>query len=222
MVIQMNFEEMQKLKNALDIDVQKANTVELKKLRDKAKTLKDTRIKKKCTYKIWDIVCVVILAVLSNCNDWEEIYLFAIEHKKWLRTFLQLTGGIPQAITYERVLSIIDSKELNTICGNFMLQLIEVPINPSSDFYHFDGKVDKGSSRKTNIKNEPIKALNVLNVYSDQMRMCIAQEMIEEKTNEITAIPTVIKRLDLKNVICTWDALNTQKETVKAVIENGR
>ena len=51
--------------------------------------------------------------------------------------------------------------------------------------------------------------------------MCIDQEMIEEKTNEMTAIPEVIKRLDLTNVICTWDALNTQKDNVKAVISKG-
>lgn len=47
--------------------------------------------------------------------------------------------------------------------------------------------------------------------------MCIDQEMIEEKSNEITAIPEVIKRLNLTNVICTWDALNTQKDNIKAV-----
>lgn len=45
--------------------------------------------------------------------------------------------------------------------------------------------------------------------------------MIEEKTNEITAIPEVIKRLDLKNVICTWDSLNTQKANIKAVTSKG-
>ena len=71
----------------------------------------------------------------------------------------------------------------------------------------------------SNYVNEVIKNLNVLNVYSDLLSMCIDQEMIEEKTNEITAIPDVIKRLNVKNVICTWDALNTQKNTVEAVIQ---
>lgn len=215
----MNFEEMQKLKKALNIDVKKASTSQLKKLKNKAHTLKDKRILRKCTYKLWDIVCVVILAVLSNCNDWEEIEMFAKEQKTWLRTFLKLTGGIPKAITYERVLSMIDSKELNSICVSFIIQMMPSQINPEPDLFNFDGKVDKGSGRKTDKNNEVTKNLNVLNVYSDQLRMCIDQEMIEEKTNEITAIPTVIQRLKLNNVICTWDALNTQRNTVKAVID---
>ena len=217
----MNFKDLQELRDNLNIDVKKANKNELIKLKNKAKTLKDKRVKKKCTYKLWDIVCVVILAVLSNCNEWEEIYYFAKTHKKWLKTFLKLTGGIPQPSTYERVMSIIDSSELNKICVEFMFRLVRLPINPQYDFYHFDGKVDKGSGRKTNSKNEIVKNLNVLNVYSDLLSMCIDQEMIEEKTNEITAIPDVINRLNIKGVICTWDALNTQKNTVKAVI-NGK
>ena len=215
----MNFKDIQKLKDSLNIDVTKTEKHELIKLKNKAKTLKDTRVKKKCTYKLWDIVCVIILAVLSNCNEWEEIYYFAKTHKKWLKSFLKLTGGIPKPSTYERIMAIIDSHELNNICVEFMFRLIKLPLNPQYDFYHFDGKVDKSSGRKTNAKNEIIKNLNVLNVYSDLLSMCIDQEMIEEKTNEITAIPDVIKRLNIKGVICTWDALNTQKNTVKAVVE---
>ena len=215
----MNFKDIQKLKDSLNIEVTKAEKHELIKLKNKVKTLKDIRVKKKCTYKLWDIVCVIILAVLSNCNEWEEIYYFAKAHKKWLKSFLKLTGGIPKPSTYERIMAIIDSHELNNICVEFMFRLIKLPLNPQYDFYYFDGKVDKSSGRKTNAKNEIIKNLNVLNVYSDLLSMCIDQEMIEEKTNEITAIPDVIKRLNIKGVICTWDALNTQKNTVKAVVE---
>lgn len=62
-VIQMNFKDIQKLKDSLNIDVNKADKNQLKVLKNKVKTLKDTRVKKKCTYKLWDIVCVVILAI---------------------------------------------------------------------------------------------------------------------------------------------------------------
>ena len=193
----------------------------LKELKEKSKMLKDERQKGKVVYKIWDIVVVVILAVLADCNEWEEIADYARDEKAFLKKFLKLTGGIPTAKTYERVISLIDSQELNKIFVDFIKDIQFMDDIYFKDILSFDGKVDKGSSRKKGYIVEETKPLNVLNVYSDKLQMCIAQEMIEEKTNEITAIPEVIKRLDLTNVICTWDALNTQKDNVKAVTSKG-
>ena len=202
--------------NCENIDMKELSIKELKRLKNQAKSLTDRRMKRKCKYKIWDIVCVTLLAIISNCNEWEEIEMFAIKNKEWLRNFLLLTGGIPSAQTYERVISLLEPNEINKICIEFSNILTEVNKN-KKEIYHFDGKIEKGSSRK----DGEIKPLNVLNVFSSKYGICIDQEMIEEKTNEITAIPQLIERLNLKGVICTWDALNTQKENVKAVIENG-
>lgn len=58
-----------------------------------------------------------------------------------------------------------------------------------------------------------------MNVYSNGTGLCIGQERIEDKTNEITAIPDLIKRLNIKGIICTWYALNTQTKTVETVID---
>ena len=193
----------------------------LKELKEKSKMLKDERQKGKIVYKIWDIVVVVILAVLADCNEWEEIADYARDKKDFLKKFLKLTGEIPTAKTYERVISLIDSQELNKIFVDFIKDIQFMDDIYFKDILSFDGKVDKGSSRKKGYIVEETKPLNVLNVYSDKLQMCIDQEMIEEKTNEITAIPDVIKRLDLTNVICTWDALNTQKDNVKAVTSKG-
>ena len=193
----------------------------LKELKEKSMMLKDERQKGKVIYKIWDIVVVVILAVLADCNEWEEIADYARDEKDFLKKFLKLTGGIPTAKTYERVISLIDSQELNKIFVDFIKDIQFMDDIYFKDILSFDGKVDKGSSRKKGYIVEETKPLNVLNVYSDKLQMCIDQEMIEEKTNEITAIPDVIKRLDLTNVICTWEALNTQKDNVKAVISKG-
>ena len=175
----------------------------LKELKEKSKMLKDERQKGKVIYKIWDIVVVVILAVLADCNEWEEIEDYAKEERPFLKKFLKLTGGIPSAKTYERVISLIDCQELNKIFVDFVKSIQLMDNKFFKDILSFDGKVDKGSSRKKGYIVEETKPLNVLNVYSDKLQMCIEQEMIEEKTNEITAIPEVIKRLDLKNVICT-------------------
>ena len=209
--------KLKKKINKKKMKMEEIDVMELKKIRNRARLITDTRIKKKTTYKIWDIVCVVLVATLCNCNDWEEICLFAEEHRVWLRSFLQLTGGIPTPTTYKNVMSIINPKELQEFCKYAYEELIE-KVRKNGDIYHFDGKIEKGSSRKTDKNNKKIKPLNVLNVYSEGAGVCIEQEMIEEKTNEITAIPDVIKRLNLKGIICTWDALNTQKDIVKAVI----
>ena len=93
-------------------DVDKAT---MKKLKDKLKTINDSRIKKKTKFKIWDIVICTILAVLFNANDWEDVHDFVVNHYSWLREFLLMTGGIPCTKTYERVFAIINSKELETV-----------------------------------------------------------------------------------------------------------
>ena len=203
------------------MEIKEIEISKLKELKEKSMMLKDERQKGKAIYKIWDIVVVVILAVLADCNEWEEIADYARDEKDFLKKFLKLTGGIPTAKTYERVISLIDSQELNKIFVDFIKDIQFMDDIYFKDILSFDGKVDKGSSRKKGYIVEETKPLNVLNVYSDKLQMCIDQEMIEEKTNEITAIPDVIKRLDLTNVICTWDALNTQKDNVKAVISKG-
>ena len=201
--------------------VNKINVEKIKELKVKTMNLKDERQKGKTTYKIWDIVVVTILAVLADCNEWQEIVDYAEEEKDFLKSFLKLTGGIPSAKTYERVISMIDSNELNNIFVEFIKEIQFMDNKYFKDILSFDGKVDKGSKRNKGYITEETKPLNVLNVYSDKLEMCIEQEMIEEKTNEITAIPEIIERLNLKNVICTWDALNTQKENIKAVMAKG-
>ncbi len=85
---------------------------------------------------------------------------------------------------------------------------------------HIDGRVNNGSKRNKTIKSEEVKPLNMLNVYSDKDKMCIASEMIDEKSNEIPAVKSVINRLNIKGAIVTWDALNTQKTNITAVVKS--
>ena len=163
------------------MNIKEIEKSKLKELKEKSMMLKDERQKGKITYKIWDIVVVVILAVLADCNEWEEIEDYAKDEKKFLKTFLKLTGGIPSAKTYERVISIIDSQELNKIFVDFIKEIQFMEDKTFKDIFSFDGKVDQGSARKKANITEEVKPLNVLNVYSDKLNMCIEQELIEEK-----------------------------------------
>ena len=162
----------------------------------------------------------VILASFSKNDDWEEIHEFVIDNYKWLRNFLQMTGGIPTADSYERIMSLIDEKELNGILFDFF-RAITFTTSLESEIYNIDGRVNNGSKQNITINDNGKSPLNCLNVYSNKYRYCIYTKQIEEKTNEIPTIENLIKGLNLEGIIVTWDALNTQTKNVKAVIERG-
>lgn len=200
------------IKNITDIDV-----TLLKQLKENLKTIKDTRQQSKITYKLWDIITCVIVSSFADVYDWEEIEMFVKSHYKWFKSFLQMTGGVPTWQTYENVFAIIDYKELENILINFY-KSITTPIS-DKDCLNIDGRTDNGSSRKETDYSEKVKALNVLNLYSNNFGICLASEMIDDKTNEIPTIPEIIKRTNIKNCIITWDALNTQIKNIEAVID---
>lgn len=208
----------EKLLNKYEVSLDELNYDTLKQFKERIKDLSDTRQKGKVKYKIWDIIVVSFLAILGNCNDWEEIREFAIAKKSWLKNFLMLTGGIPSAITYKRVFSIIKPEELENICVLFAQDVLKI-FSSERDIMNIDGKTDNGSKRNENDVREKVKALNVLNVYSNNLGLCVASEKIEDKTNEITTIPKVLDRVNVKGNIITWDALNTQKSNIEKVIK---
>ena len=191
----------------------------LLKLKEGAKKLEDKRQKKKSIFKLWDIVICVVLADLEGIEDWDDIPYFVDAHYDWIKSFLKLTGGVPSGQTYERVLSLIDSKELEDLLTDFFSSLF-VPQISKRPIINIDGRVDKGSSRKETSMNKKSKPLNCLNAYCSEYGMCLATEIIDDKTNEIPTIPVILDRLNIKGTIVTWDALNTQKENVKAVIDS--
>lgn len=199
------------INNIEDIDV-----AILKQLKENLKKLTDSRQQSKIVYKIWDIVICVILANLTNISDWEDIPTFVEAKKDFLKNFLKLTGGIPHYITYERVFSIIEPKELETILNTFISNII-FKVCIEKDIINIDGRVSCGSSRNETNYNEKIKPLNVLNAYSNNYGLCLASEMIEEKTNEIPTIPIILERLKISDTVITWDALNTQKTNIETV-----
>ena len=186
--------------------------------KEEIKKIHDSRQKSKTSFKLWDIVVTAFIAVLANQNTWNEIHEFVKYKYSFFKQFLKMSGGVASAKTYERIFSIIKPQELEDICVLFTKNVLKL-FNSKRDILSIDGKVDKASSRNENELRDSVKALNVLNVYSDNYKMCIASEMIEDKTNEITSIPNILKRINAKGAIITWDALNTQKANVEAVMD---
>lgn len=195
-----------------DIDV----TI-LKQLKESLKSLKDTRNQNMIIYKLWDVVICVMLASFADNNTWEDIHNFVVDNYKWLKSFLQMTGGIPTTDSYERILSLVDSDELNNILFDFF-KTITFNVSPDINLLNFDGRVNNGSKINSTIMNDTKSPLNCLNVYSNEYKYCIFTKAISDKTNEIPTVEELIKGLDLKGIIVTWDALNSQTKNVEAVI----
>ena len=215
---ELESKQIRYLKKKFNISkIEEIDTAVLKTLKENMKLLSDTRVKKKSKYKIWDIVMCTILAVLFGAEDWEDIHEFVEYHYDFLREFLLLTGGIPNKITYERVMSIIDYHELENILNDFLFSLTNKIVE--KDIINIDGRTSNGSDRKKTLYREEQRPLNVLNAYSNEYGICLASEMIDEKSNEIPTIPEILKRFKVKDNIITWDALNTQSKNVETVIK---
>lgn len=187
-------------------------------LKEALKELTDSRESHKRVYKIWDVVCCVIVCVLCGKKTWEEIHDFIEEKYEFFKKFLKMTGGIPCSKTIERIMAIVDHKELENILVGFYQDLI-LTVTKERDLINIDGRTSNGSSRKATSYSEKTKPLNVLNMYSNKYGICLASEKIDDKTNEIPTIKEILVRTNIHNCIITWDALNTQTENVKAVID---
>lgn len=214
-------EEIKFIKKKLNITkIQDIDTSILKMLKEKLKELKDTRNKNMIIYKLWDVIMCVIISSFANNNTWEEIHTFVEDNYPWFKSFLQMTGGIPKPHSYERIMGLVDSKELNKILLEFF-KTITLNSSPKINLLNFDGRTNNGSKRNLTIMNKTKEPLNCLNVYSNKYKYCIATEKISEKTNEIPTIEKLIQGMNLNGIIATWDALNSQTKNVKAVINAG-
>lgn len=185
------------------------------------KRLDDSRVEYKIKHKMSDIVMITLLALLANANTWEEIHCFAASHKEWLKTFLELPSGIPSHDTIQRVIAIINPSTLYTSTVKYLMNLIDNLTNGNigKDVKSMDGKTINGSSR-SELTTDRVVPVNVMSIYSHDYGMSIIQDFIKEKSNEIPTGPNLIKQLNLSGSIITADALNTQKETVEAIIKS--
>lgn len=173
-----------------------------------------------------DIVFIVLFSVLSNCKEWEEIHDFAEIHKEWFSKFLKLPAGIPSVSTLQRTMAIIEPSELEVILVNIILttlkeyeKILQTKETQEKEILSLDGKVCKKSKRTTSINGE-IKSINAMTAFSNKYEVALTTIFIEEKTNEIPTGEKIIEKLNLKDVIVTADALNTQKKTVEAIIKS--
>ena len=187
-----------------------------------AENIQDYRNPAYTRHLLSDIIMIAFFAVLGNANEWGEIETFGKSKERWLRKYLELPNGIPTDDTFRIVISNINTDVFFKMTVQLLISTIDEMMNLTNeeinekDIIAIDGKESCGTGRK-DTKDGNIKAMQMLNVYSNDYAMCIAEKMISEKSNEIPAARELLEMMDLRNSIITADALNCQKTTVDAI-----
>lgn len=181
---------------------------------DRVSEIKDPRIERTKLHSLRDILVIAVCGTICGANNWEEIADFGESKREWLATFLELENGIPSHDTFRRVFILLDNVELKTLFVDWISSVVELS---KGTLISIDGKNLCGS--KEPVKGK--KALNVVSAWASEQSMVLGQVRCEEKSNEITAIPELLKILNLANCIVTIDAMGCQTEIVKQIVGQG-
>ena len=176
--------------------------------------LEDPRVDRTKLHLIEDIITIALCAVISGAEGWEEMEDFGNENQEWFSTFLALPNGIPSHDTISRLFSVLGNQSFQASCMDWFRRV--KALIPET-VIAIDGKTLCGSSRKgTNLKG-----LHIVNAWSCANSITLGQLKVEDKSNEITAVPKVLKLLVLKGAIVTLDAMGCQEETLRDIHKAG-
>jgi predicted transposase YbfD/YdcC len=174
----------------------------------------DPRIERTKEHKLIDIIVIGICAVICGAEGWVDIENYGKSKKKWLKTFLELPNGIPSHDTFGRVFSLLDAQEFQAAFYSWVLAVNEIT---QGQIINVDGKCMLGSEDKALGK----RAIYMVSAWAEANHLVLGQRKVNEKSNEITAIPELLKILAISGCIVTIDAIGTQTNIAKTIIEAG-
>lgn len=179
-------------------------------------SMPDPRIERSKQYPLVEIIVIALSAVLSAGESFYEIAAFGETKQAWLKQFLPLAQGVPSHDTFRRVFSLLDPKAFEACLLSWVQDVIGGSLS-AEDVLAIDGKQLRGSG------DGKLKAVHMLNVWSQQHGLCLSSTAVETKTNEITQMPELLDTLALLDVtgcIVTVDALNTQRAIATKVTDH--
>ncbi|MDA0263295.1 MAG: ISAs1 family transposase [Chloroflexi bacterium] len=174
--------------------------------------LEDPRIERTKRHKLLDIVSIAICGTICGADNWVDIELFGNCKEKWFRTFLELPNGIPSHDTFGDVFARLDPEQFQHCFVEWVQAVAEVT---QGEVVAIDGKTVRRSHDRTLGK----QAIHMVNVWASANGLALGQAKVEQKSNEITAIPKLLQLLELAGCIVTIDAMGCQKEIAREIIE---
>lgn len=171
----------------------------------------DPRVERTRQHPLVNVVVIALCAVMAEAESFYDIETFGQTKREWLAQFLDLEHGIPSHDTFGRVFARLNPSDFQSCFLDWVRSAIGGTFS-TGDVLAVDGKQLCGSARPE------IGAVHMLNVWSHQHGLCLSSTAVDDKSNEITAVPGLLDTLsllDLTGCIVTVDALNTQREVAR-------
>jgi len=175
-------------------------------------TVTDPRVDRTKLHLLLDILVMAICAVICGADSWVEMEAYGRAKEKWLRQFLALPNGIPSHDTFARVIARLKPEELQECFLRWMQAVSEVT---QGEVVAIDGKTLRRSFDRAVGKS----AIHMVSAWASANRVVLGQQKVDEKSNEITAIPALLQLLELKGCIVTIDAMGCQKAIAQTIIK---
>lgn len=164
------------------------------------------------THPLPTITGITIAAVICGAEDWYDVEDYGIEKKAWLGQFLDLSNGVPSHDTFNLFFQKVDTAALE---GCFQQWVSEVAGLCEGRIISVDGKTLRGSSKS----KEPGSFIHMVSAWCAQNRLVLGQQKVDDKSNEITAIPALLELLVVKGCLITIDAMGCQLKIAEKIVE---
>lgn len=174
--------------------------------------LKDPRTGRMVDHYLIEILTIAICAVICGADDWVAIEQFGQAKEKWFRTFLHLPNGIPSHDTFRRVFAQLEPEAFQACFVSWMQGIAHLS---QGEIVPIDGKCLRRSHDQSSGK----AAIYMVSAWAASNRLVLGQRKTDEKSNEITAIPELLRRLALQGCIVTIDAIGCQTHIAHQIIE---
>ena len=175
--------------------------------------LQDPRQRWRVIYPLREILLLVLCATLSGMEDFVEIRLWGEQRLAFLRRFLPFERGIPSHDTLNDVINALDEGLFKDCFANWVATLRE----DDPDIIAIDGK----TSRRSHARSRGREPLHMVSAWATRQRLVLGQEAVDDRSNEIVAIPRLLERLELTGALVTIDAIGTQTAIAETIVARG-
>lgn len=176
--------------------------------------LNDPRVERTRKHPLINILFIAVCGVLSGANSFAGIHEFGSDRRQWFARYLDLANGIPSDDTFARVLARLDPAAFEKCLLGWIQAVQEVTENR---LIAIDGKALRGSYDRRDGK----AAIHMVSAWATENKLSLGQVVVDEKSNEITAIPELLRLLDVSGALVTIDAMGCQKEIADRIREGG-